>query len=189
MFTAGGNDMFAFAQDLLEGGTVAQVDAEVDATIARFETAMAEIVAARPRFPNGLFVVFGNLYEYTDGTGDLSVCPNAELLGFDGVISEMRANYVRVNEAWVRIAVGIALIVFGIFRWLTRHNKPHAMPGTKHITEAGPGKALAVGAVLTVANPKVLFICLAAGLAIGTSGIGVRMWWTEAVSIPRVHRR
>ena len=37
--------------------------------------------------------------------------------------------------------------------------------------------------MLTVANPKVLFICLAAGLAIGTSGIGVRMWWTEAVFI------
>ena len=46
------------------------------------------------------------------------------------------------------------------------------MPGAHHLTEAGPGKALALGAVLTVANPKVLFICAAAGLAIGTSGLG-----------------
>jgi len=72
----------------------------------------------------------------------------------------------------VRIAIGAALIVFGIYRWLTRHTNPHQMPGTRHITEAGPAKALAIGALLTVVNPKVLFICAAAGLAIGTAGIG-----------------
>ncbi len=70
-----------------------------------------------------------------------------------------------------RIVIGIALIAFGIFRWLTRHTNPHQMPGTRHITEATPGKALAIGAALTVLNPKVLFICAAAGLAIGTAGL------------------
>jgi hypothetical protein len=40
--------------------------------------------------------------------------------------------------SWARIVVGVALIVFGISRWLTRHSKPHQIPGTKHITEAGP---------------------------------------------------
>lgn len=72
--------------------------------------------------------------------------------------------------SWLRIVVGAALIVFGLFRWFTRHSKPHQMPGTRHVTEAGPGKALALGLLLTVVNPKVLFICAAAGLAIGTSG-------------------
>ncbi|AQA03733.1 hypothetical protein BVC93_16335 [Mycobacterium sp. MS1601] len=74
--------------------------------------------------------------------------------------------------SWIRIVVGAALIVFGIFRWVTRHSRPHEMPGTRHIAEAGPAKALVIGALLTVVNPKVLFICAAAGLAIGTSGLG-----------------
>lgn len=74
--------------------------------------------------------------------------------------------------SWLRVGVGAALIVFGIFRWVTRHSKPHVMPGSRHLTEAGPAKALALGAILTVVNPKVLFICAAAGLSIGTSGLG-----------------
>lgn len=104
VFTTGGNDMFAFAQDLLAGGTVEQVDANVAETITLFQDAMAALVAQRSRFPNGLYVVFGNLYEYTDTTGDLSLCPSAEILGFDGVIPEIRDAYVRVNEAWVQTA-------------------------------------------------------------------------------------
>nr|WP_099024167.1 GAP family protein [Mycolicibacterium palauense] len=82
--------------------------------------------------------------------------------------------------SWLRVVIGAALIAFGVFRWLTRHTKPHQMPGTKHITEAGPGKALAVGALLTVVNPKVLFICAAAGLAIGTAGLGQTKAWAAA---------
>ena len=72
--------------------------------------------------------------------------------------------------AWARVVIGVALIGFGVFRWATRHSKPHQMPGTRHLTEAGPAKALALGTLLTVANPKVLFICAAAGLSIGTAG-------------------
>jgi threonine/homoserine/homoserine lactone efflux protein len=86
--------------------------------------------------------------------------------------------------SWVRIVVGGALIVFGIFRWFTRHSNPHQMPGTRHITEAGPAKALVVGALLTVVNPKVLFVCAAAGLAIGTAGLdSTGVWISEAVFV------
>lgn len=105
VFTIGGNDMFAFAQDVLAGGTVAEVEANVDATLVLFDDVLEWLDAARARFPNGLYVVYGNLYEYTDGTGDLSLCPTAEILGFDGVIPEVRDAYVRVNEAWVERAV------------------------------------------------------------------------------------
>lgn len=76
-------------------------------------------------------------------------------------------------SSWLRIGIGAALIAFGAFRWLTRHSKPHQLPGMKHVTEAGPGKALIVGGVLTVANPKVLFMCAAAGLSMGTAGLRV----------------
>lgn len=74
--------------------------------------------------------------------------------------------------SWARVAVGVALIVFGIYRWITRHTNAHSPKWMKTITETTPGRALVTGAVLTVLNPKVLFICLAAGLAIGTAGLG-----------------
>lgn len=85
--------------------------------------------------------------------------------------------------SWLRIVIGVALIVFGLFRWFTRHKNPHQMPGTRHITEAGPVKALVIGALLTVVNPKVLFICAAAGLAIGTAGLGAGAWAAELVFV------
>lgn len=74
--------------------------------------------------------------------------------------------------SWLRVGIGAALIVFGLYRWATRHSKPHQMPGTRQISEATPIKALLIGAALTVVNVKVLFICAAAGLAIGTAGLG-----------------
>lgn len=85
--------------------------------------------------------------------------------------------------SWLRIVVGTLLIAFGIWRWLTRHRNSHQIPGMRHITEAGPGKALIVGALLTLVNLKVLFICAAAGLAIGSAGIGYGMWLAWAIFI------
>jgi threonine/homoserine/homoserine lactone efflux protein len=83
--------------------------------------------------------------------------------------------------SWLRIIIGAALIAFGIFRWLTRHSKPHQMPGTRHITEAKPPKAFVIGMLLTIVNVKVLFICAAAGLAIGTAGLQGTGTWAAAI--------
>ena len=35
------------------------------------------------RFPNGVFVVFANMYEFTDGTGEVESCDVSGLAGFD----------------------------------------------------------------------------------------------------------
>ena len=79
--------------------------------------------------------------------------------------------------SWLRIVVGAALIVFGTFRWLTRHKSAH-MPGwMRQLTSITPAKAGLYGALLALVNPKVLFICAAAGLAIGTEGIGSPGVW------------
>lgn len=79
--------------------------------------------------------------------------------------------------AWLRIVIGIALLVFGVFRWLTRKRSAHSPAWMDKITGATPGRAAVIAAVLVVVNPKVLFICAAAGLAIGSAGLGTAGAW------------
>ncbi len=74
--------------------------------------------------------------------------------------------------SWSRVVIGALLIVFGVFRWFTRHRAPHQIPGARHVTEAGPVKALLLGSALTVVNLKVLIVCAVAGLTIGAAGMG-----------------
>lgn len=75
--------------------------------------------------------------------------------------------------SWLRIAVGALLIVFGIIRWLTRHGHDHMPAWMRSLTTVKPARAAVTGAALTVINPKVLFICAAAGLEIGADALGV----------------
>jgi sulfite exporter TauE/SafE len=89
--------------------------------------------------------------------------------------------------SWLRVVVGAALIAFGLYRWLTRERSEH-MPGwMQSLGKLTPARAGGAGLALTVVNPKVLFICAAAGLAIGTAGLrGSNVWlavvWYVAVA-------
>jgi threonine/homoserine/homoserine lactone efflux protein len=74
--------------------------------------------------------------------------------------------------SWLRIVVGVALIAFGVYRWAVRKRSDHTPTWMSRLSTLTPRKALATAVVLTVVNPKVLFICAAAGLAIGTQGLG-----------------
>jgi threonine/homoserine/homoserine lactone efflux protein len=74
--------------------------------------------------------------------------------------------------SWLRIVVGAALIAFGVYRWTVRERFDHAPGWMSRLSTLTPPKAMATAVVLTVVNPKVLFICAAAGLAIGTQGLG-----------------
>jgi threonine/homoserine/homoserine lactone efflux protein len=79
--------------------------------------------------------------------------------------------------SWLRIVVGAALIVFGVYRWLTRKRSEHMPRWMESLGKLTPPRAAGAGLALTVANPKVLFICAAAGLAIGTAGLGSADAW------------
>jgi threonine/homoserine/homoserine lactone efflux protein len=79
--------------------------------------------------------------------------------------------------SWLRIVVGALLIVFGIYRWLNRKKSTHTPKWLQKMSTLTPARAGLTGLVLTVVNPKVLFICAAAGLAIGTTGMAdARVW-------------
>lgn len=82
--------------------------------------------------------------------------------------------------SWLRIAIGAALIVFGVVRWLTR-DRAHTPGWMRSLTTVTPRRALVTAAVLVVINPKVLFVCAAAGLAIGTAGLGETGAWFAVV--------
>jgi threonine/homoserine/homoserine lactone efflux protein len=83
--------------------------------------------------------------------------------------------------SWVRIIVGVALIVFGLYQWLARKRSAHTPGWMQSLAKLTPARAALAAVALTVVNPKVLFICAAAGLAIGTAGLGsTHVWVAEA---------
>jgi threonine/homoserine/homoserine lactone efflux protein len=83
--------------------------------------------------------------------------------------------------SWVRIVVGAALIVFGIYRWLMRKRSAHTPAWMQSMGKLTPARAGLAAVALTVVNPKVLFMCAAAGLAIGTAGLGSTHVWIPVV--------
>ena len=73
---------------------------------------------------------------------------------------------------WVRVAVGALLVAAAVKQWINRATK--APPAwLESIMEAGPGQASRYGLLMSAANPKELFMALPAGLAVGSSGVGV----------------
>ena len=83
---------------------------------------------------------------------------------------------------YVRIVLGIALIAFGIYRWLGRHRSTHNPKWMTAMSSKGPARAFLTANVLTVANLKVFAMCAAAGVAIGTAALGRTGAW-QAVLI------
>jgi protein-S-isoprenylcysteine O-methyltransferase Ste14 len=78
--------------------------------------------------------------------------------------------------SWVRVVLGSALILFGIYSWLIRHRHTKTPAWLRSFTKLTPVRAGATGAVL-VMRPEVLILSAAAGLAIGTGGLGAAGGW------------
>jgi threonine/homoserine/homoserine lactone efflux protein len=83
--------------------------------------------------------------------------------------------------SWLRVLVGTLLIIFGIYRWLKRRESAHSPKWMQSMSKLTPARAGATATALTVINPKVLFICAAAGLAIGSAGLGPSRVWPAVV--------
>lgn len=87
--------------------------------------------------------------------------------------------------SWLRVVIGIALIVFGLYRWFTRKKSAHTPKWMQSLSQLTPARAGLAAVALTIVNPKVLFICAAAGLAIGTAGLNsaADIWGAEAAYV------
>lgn len=82
--------------------------------------------------------------------------------------------------SWLRIVLGVALIAFGIYRWLTRRGHTESPKWMRSFATLTPPRAAVTGLVLVIVRLEVLAICVAAGLAIGSSGLGVAADWITA---------
>lgn len=79
--------------------------------------------------------------------------------------------------SWLRVVFGLALIAFGVFRWVTRHRQGKTPVWMRSFAKLTPLRAGVTGVVLTVVRLEVLILCAVAGLAIGTGGLGVTAGW------------
>jgi len=99
--------------------------------------------------------------------------------------ADMSNNGLDSKPTWspyVRIVLGIALIAFGVYRWLGRHRSAHNPKWMTAMSSMGPARGFLTAIVLTVANIKVFAMCAAAGVAIGTAALGRAGAW-QAVLI------
>ncbi len=82
--------------------------------------------------------------------------------------------------SWLRVVLGLALIAFGIYRWLTRHGHTESPKWMRSFATLTPRRAVITGLVLVVVRVEVLIMCALAGLAIGSSGLGMAAHWVLA---------
>jgi hypothetical protein len=120
--------------------------------------------APRPR-PTGLAFLGGWLL----GLAALT----ALFVAGSGVFGQLHKSSPPTWASWLRVVLGTALIVFGIYRWLTRHGHTESPKWMRSFETMSPRRAAITGLVLVVVRVEVLVMCLAAGLAIGTSQLSV----------------
>lgn len=82
--------------------------------------------------------------------------------------------------SWTRLVLGLALIALGIKKWFGRSPDDASPAWMRSIDQLQPTGAVRLSLVLSLANPKVLLLAAAAGIAIGSFDVGTG---TTVVSI------
>jgi lysophospholipase L1-like esterase len=107
VMTMGGNDVASITQDGVDGVPIPDIWDDVRQFVQYMEDAVLWLKEPG-RFPNGVYVIFANMFEFTDGTGDVTACPSAELAGFGAawddpsILADM---VIYAEEQYLRIAV------------------------------------------------------------------------------------
>lgn len=132
--------------------------------------AVLVLQAPRPR-PSGLAFLGGWLLGLAALTG-LSVAASGMLGGLDKAPPKW--------ASWLRVVLGSVLIVLGVYRWLNRHGHTESPAWMRSFAIITPLRSGGIGAALAVMRPDVSLLCIAAGLAIGGSGLGHTDDWIAA---------
>lgn len=83
VITMGGNDLYSLVEDYYAGIPEDELWPVVYNYMQLMREAVAWMTDDPTKFPNGIYVVFANLYEFTDALGNVDACPGADSLGFD----------------------------------------------------------------------------------------------------------
>lgn len=111
VFTIGGNDIANIRQRIADGDPLDDVWTQTREFVGLLEETVHWLVDDPARFPDGVFVVFANMFEFTDGTGDIGACTAADLGGFGVPIADpvraaaLEEMVIWANEQTMRIAV------------------------------------------------------------------------------------
>ncbi|WP_062997990.1 GAP family protein [Nocardia mikamii] len=88
-----------------------------------------------------------------------------------GTLSDSQDKHSSTATAWTKIVLGIVLLGLAAMQWRSRADT--GVPGwMRAIDTLSAVGAVGLGALLSAVNPKNLLLCVSAGVAIGTSGIG-----------------
>ena len=105
--TSGGNDIANLTRKAIDGVPQAELWDQAIEMIAYKQDAI-EWMKDPQRFPNGNFVVFANIYEFTDATGDVQSCDVSGLAGFEEPVpspDELAEVVTWIEEEYMRMAV------------------------------------------------------------------------------------
>lgn len=88
-----------------------------------------------------------------------------------GTLSDSQDEHSSTVTAWIKIVLGVVLLGLAAMQWRSRSDT--GVPGwMRAIDTLSAVGAVGLGALLSAVNPKNLLLCVSAGVAIGTSGIG-----------------
>ncbi|OBG76427.1 MULTISPECIES: GAP family protein [unclassified Mycobacterium] len=132
--------------------------------------AVLVLQAPRPR-PSSLAFLLGWLLSLAALTA-VSVAASGLLGGLDKAPPRW--------SSWLRVVFGVALIGYGIYKWVTRRAHTESPGWMRSFATITPARAAVTGAVLAVVRPDVALICVPAGLGIGTAGLGLAGDWAAA---------
>jgi lysophospholipase L1-like esterase len=107
VLTSGGNDLASIIKDAIDGAPSDELLAATQSMLDFHEDAMHWVVDEPAKFPNGVFVVAANPYEFTDVTGDVLSCPAAGVAGFNMNPPDkvaLQGGYDLILEEYGRIA-------------------------------------------------------------------------------------
>lgn len=96
----------------------------------------------------------------------------AIFVAFSGALSGLRHS-PPTWASWLRVVAGLALIGYGIYEWLNRSRRTEPPKWMRSFSTLTPRRAGITGLVLVVLRIEVLSMCALAGLAIGSSGLGI----------------
>jgi len=119
IMTVGGNDIFAWAQDLVDGVSIETLWLDAEKAVKDLEDAIHWVKDDPATFPNGVYVVFANTYEFSDADSgkDLANCPGAGLISMDTALidPDFQALSRYFTTEYMRIAVetGTDMVFFG----------------------------------------------------------------------------